>query len=528
MAGGKETPRQKMIGMMYLVLIALLALNVSATVLDKFVDINDSLEVSVDAAREQNGNTLQRIQNAVEESGKRPGDVKILDIAEQIRKRTREMVKELETYKEKFVEITKGRDPDTGELLGKTDYDMVGNYMMPENENNGIVLQKSLNDYASFVDKAVSDSSVTFAPLAQDANENPRYKDDPNQKNKDWATLEFMGTPTPAGLATISDYQNKVMAYEARALDILARRVGASDLKFDNINLVALPESKIVAAGAKYKADLIVAASSSAEDPEMTFNGSSIPVESGSGKIEFRATPGAYGADGTVRKTFTATATLKDSTYTDEIEYFVAKPVIQVQSAALSTLYLNCGNKLNIGVPALGTSYNPSFSVRGGSSISGKDRGLVTIVPNAPKVTISVSSDGAKIGDVQFDVQRIPKPSIKVYAGSKPVNQKQGESISSLRVLRGAAIAEDNFKKQLPDDAQYRVTRWTIRLARGPRPIGQPLKATSETVNLSQLISSARPGDRLIVEIDQVLRRNFRGNTEEVNLGEEITVIPLN
>jgi hypothetical protein len=80
----------------------------------------------------------------------------------------------------------------------------------------------------------------------------------------------------------------------------------------------------------------------------------------------------------------------------------------------------------------------------------------------------------------------------------------------------------------LPDDAQYRVTRWTIRLARGPRPIGQPLRATSETVNLSQIMSSARAGDRLIVEIDQVLRRNFRGNTEEVNLGEEIVVVPLN
>ena len=87
MAGGKETPRQKMIGMMYLVLTALLALNVSVTVLDKFIDINNSLEVSVDAAKEQNGNTLRRIENAVEESGMRPDDVKILDKAKQIREK---------------------------------------------------------------------------------------------------------------------------------------------------------------------------------------------------------------------------------------------------------------------------------------------------------------------------------------------------------------------------------------------------------------------------------------------------------
>ncbi|WMN12419.1 gliding motility protein GldM [Marivirga salinae] len=527
MAGGKETPRQKMIGMMYLVLTALLALNVSVTVLDKFIDINNSLEVSVDAAKEQNGNTLRRIENAVEESGSRPDDVKILDKAKEIREKTSAMVAELKTYKETFIEITGGYSED-GEMEGKTDYDKVGNYMMPENQNNGIKLQKSLNAYAQSVDEMVADSAVSFPPLALDANNNPRFKNDPNKKGMDWATLEFMGAPTPAAMATISDYQNKVMAYEAKALDVLARRVGAGDLKFDLIQLVALPESKVVAAGAKYKADLIVAASSSAEDPEMTLNGKELTVENGSGKIEFTATPGAYGEDGTVRKTFEATAKLKDSVYRDEIEYFVAKPVIQVQSASLSTLYLNCGNKLNVGVPALGTSYNPNFSVKGGTSIQGKERGLVTIIPSAPKVTLGVSSNGNKIGNVEFDVQRIPKPEIKVFNGSKPVNLKQGESANALRVLRAQAIPDENFKAQLPDDARYKISRWTITLARGPRAIGQPIKATSETVNLSQLMGNARAGDRIVVTIDQVLRMNFRGNTEEVNIGEQVIPITLN
>jgi gliding motility-associated protein GldM len=528
MAGGKETPRQKMIGMMYLVLTALLALNVSVTVLDKFIDINNSLEVSVDAAKEQNGNTLRRIENAVEESGNRPDDVKILNIAKVLRERTSTMVKELSTYKETFIEITGGRNPETGDLEGKTDYDKVGNYMMPENQNNGEKLKKDLNDYAKFVDETVADSAVSFAPLALDADNNPRFENDPNQKGKDWATLEFMGAPTPAALATISDYQNKVMAYEARALDLLARRVGAGDLKFDLIQLVALPESKVVAAGAKYKADLIVAASSSAEDPEMTLNGKEIDVVNGSGKIEFTATPGAYGEDGTVRKTFEATAKLKDSVYRDEIEYFVAKPVIQVQSAALSSLYLNCGNELNVLVPALGTSYNPSFSVTGGSTIQGKERGKVTIIPSAPKVALTVSSNGNRIGTEEFSVKRIPKPDIKIFNGSKPVNLKQGEGANALRVLRAQAIPDENFLSQLPEDARYKVTRWVITLARGPRAIGQPIKATSETVNLSQLMENARPGDRIVVSIEQVLRRNFRGNTEEVNIGEEVISISLN
>ena len=527
MAGGKETPRQKMIGMMYLVLTALLALNVSVTVLDKFIDINNSLEVSVDAAIEQNGNTLRRIEKTVDESGSRPEDVKILEMAKVIRQRTREMIDELSGYKETFVTITGGRN-EVGEIEGKTDYDKVGNYMMPENEGHGVELQASLNKFSKFMDETVADSVVKFEPLALDANENPRFQNDPNQKGKDWATLEFMGAPTPAALATVSDYQNKVMAYEARALDILARRVGAGDLKFDLIRLVALPESKVVAAGGKYRADLIVAASSSAEDPEMTLNGNDIPVTNGSGKIEFTATPGAYGPDNTVRKTFEATAKLKDSIYRESIEYFVAKPVIQVQSASLSTLYLNCGNKLNVNVPALGTAYNPSFGVTGGTTIKGKEIGQVTIVPNAPKVKLTVSSDGNRIGDVEFDVQKIPKPDIEVYNGSKLVNEKQGESAGALRLLRVAAVADENFKAQLPEDALYKVTRWTITLARGRSAVGQPIKATSESVNISQLMSSAKAGDRLVVEVEQVLRRNFKGSTEEVSLGQQIKQISLN
>ena len=86
-------------------------------------------------------------------------------------------------------------------MKGKTDYDKVGNYMMPENKNNGIKLQKSLNEFAKFVDETIADSAANFPPLALDADENPRFKNNPNQKGKDWATLEFMGAPTPAGMA---------------------------------------------------------------------------------------------------------------------------------------------------------------------------------------------------------------------------------------------------------------------------------------------------------------------------------------
>ena len=75
MAGAKETPRQKMIGMMYLVLTALLALNVSNTVLEKFLFMNRTMEKTVDDGESKNNGTVGRIEVQVEESGKRAKDI---------------------------------------------------------------------------------------------------------------------------------------------------------------------------------------------------------------------------------------------------------------------------------------------------------------------------------------------------------------------------------------------------------------------------------------------------------------------
>ena len=89
-----------------------------------------------------------------------------------------------------------------------------------------------------------------------------------------------------AGLATISQFQTEIISRETDALEKLARDVGAEDLKFDQIDLVALPNSRVVAAGAKYQADLFIAASSSAaENPDMTFNGKDIEVINGKGRL---------------------------------------------------------------------------------------------------------------------------------------------------------------------------------------------------------------------------------------------------
>jgi gliding motility-associated protein GldM len=293
MAGGKETPRQKMIGMMYLVLTALLALQVTSSVLDKFIFINKSLEHAVARMQEDNQTTVQAIQQEVEKKGNREDDVKVLETAKDVRARTRELSKYIDETKKMLIEETGGID-ENGHYKGVKNEDDVARLMIVD--KGGYELQEKINSYVQFLKETTGDDS--FEKIARDGSEIPEFQDDEEQRIKDFAQINFLTTPLAAALASISQYENEVMAYETKALDELAEKVGAKDVSFDNIEVVVLPESKVVAAGTNYKADMFIAASSSAVDPEMYLGGNKIPVEEGKGKDNFKVSGGKYDKEG--------------------------------------------------------------------------------------------------------------------------------------------------------------------------------------------------------------------------------------
>ena len=529
MAGGKETPRQKMIGMMYLVLLALLALQVSGAVLDKFFFMNLSLENSVEQTNLNNSQTVQKIQKQVKESGDREDDVKVLSTATTVRNRTNSLLEEMNGLKEEIIKITGGRDPESGAPAGLKDEETLANLMIVQKK--GEELKNKLNQYVTFLN---STAGTKVTPIAYDGKDHPVFKDNPNQNKKDFAALNFANTPMVAGLATITQFETEVLAREQEALDALAAKVGAQDVKFDKIVPMVNAESNVVAAGTKYEAEMFIAASSSGMKPDMFVNGKAIPVNAdGRGKVEFTATGGNYDKEGLIKKSFDAEIKVKlpggrEESYPQKIDYFVAKPVIQIQSASVQALYLQCGNQLNVQVPALGNQYNPNFSASGASVIEGKKKGEVTVVPTAANVTLNVSSGGNAIGSEKFGVRRVPKPEIIPTSGGREVNQKQGVSASALRSLTMQAEADESFKQFLPNDARFRVTEYTVTLARGNRPVAPPMTVKGPNANLSQFVSKAKPGDRYVIEVTDVKRMNFRDQVIDVPMGTKTFTIPLN
>lgn len=548
MSGGKETGRQKMIGMMYLVLTALLALNVSSTVIDKFVFLDDSLVRANTESEERNIAVLANIVSTVDDSGNRPEDVKVMEASQELRAETAKVIEGLLELKLEMIEVSggylEGKEPlrpgDAKYLVGKTDYDKVGAYMMPiedGGEGKGEKLKELLNGYAEFVKAKLeslgAEGNVVehIKPIALDADLDPVYKEDPNQKGKVFADLAFHSSPTPAGLATVSEFQSRVLGYETRGLDFLSSKVGAGDLKFDVIVPMVKPESKYVAAGSKYSAKMFIAASSSGVTPTMQYNKNDIVVDpSGQGLVEFTANAKTYDKEGLSRQTYTADITVNtgagDTTFTTEIEYFVVKPVIQIQSQSVNALYLNCGNKLDVQVPALGTNYNPSFSAANGKTYKGTEKGQVTIVPNSLKeVTLNVSSNGNAVGSRKFGVRRIPQPRLAAFTSKGEVNMKSGISAKTPR-LQLRVIPDESFQQFLPDDAKFRISQAEVTLVSGG--IGRVTLPVGEQINLSAIAAQARKGDQLVIEIKKVQRQNFRKEVEDFAISTRFINIPLN
>lgn len=531
MAGGKETPRQKMIGMMYLVLTALLALQVGSAVLDKFAIINTTMEKTNGENITKNNETLKTISEAAGKSDN-PKIKGAKEAAEKVRAMTDKVYKSIEDLKKQMIVET--GDTEINEKLIQNHGSKAAAMMM--NKPIGKEYEKWLKDYVNEINSIVAAAGVKdtkYEDIAKAPKELDLFKDNKDHANKDFITFTFENTPVIAGLASVTESQAQILDYEKDALAKLAAIADAQNIKLDKFILMARPKSSIVAAGSKYEADLFITGSSSAMNPTFTKDGANVDVVEVEGikmgKISFTATAGAYDKDGNAKKSFKAAAKLGDKDILGDIEYFVAKPVIRVTTGTAPTLYMGCGNSVNFEVPALGTTYKPSFSATGGKVVPGSKTGNVIIIPSQRKVTVSVSNAGAKLGDEPFDVKPVPRHHMLAKDNNgREIDLKTGVKAGAISGLRVSAEAEANFKSEVPKDANYRVRNMSVILARGTTRV-QEMTATSESIDLSAWRALMRPGDRIVIEPKNVVRITYEGTPENITVNSgDLVQIPVN
>jgi gliding motility-associated protein GldM len=532
MAGGKESPRQRMINMMYLVLTAMLALQVSNAILEKFVLLNNSLESANGAADKSNNNTLRSMDKAIADNGNKPEYRQLYNQATQVRKNTSEMMSYMEDLKQILIkEAGGGIDPETKGIKNLAEEDKVANIFVKNKK--GYEMKSKIDAYVASLQKVVG-KDITFQPLTLDAGKDPAMANaDAMTRSKDFVELLFTASPVPAAMASISQKQSDLRRYESEVLDNLASKVGAKEIKFDKIFAVVIPDSRTVVAGQTYKAEVAIGAFSSTISPSISVNGSGLPVKEGKGLYEVRTQGGQFDANGQMKRQYTASVSFRKpdgsiENVTKQEEYTVLKPSVQIMSQSMPALYFKCANKIQVASPGLANLFKPTFSGSGGEFLPGGG-GKVTIIPNGSKVTMDVRNDGITLETFPFAVRLIPKPTIVASVnGSKITSEitKKGVKANTARMISVQAIADEGFKNSNPDDAAFRVSNFSVFLGSGTRGKAK-LENQSGSVNISSLAQQAEPGDRYIIQINKVERRNFQGGIEEVNVGDISFSIPL-
>ncbi len=222
MAGGKLTGRQKMINLMYLVFIAMMALNVDREVLRSFESINTTLEQSSKLTEENNGTFYGQIQKKVAED---PSYAAVNDKAKEVQAKTNEFVTYLEALKKELIgtEYVPGSEETDYNLLANTEpvVSLLFKGGKGDNGNDkGQELVKKINDYRSYLLSFVGSDKIAQGRI------NTFFSTEDSSKKQTWLNNKFYDQPMIAGLTNITKLQVDARTEEGNIVrDLLAGKL---------------------------------------------------------------------------------------------------------------------------------------------------------------------------------------------------------------------------------------------------------------------------------------------------------------
>jgi gliding motility-associated protein GldM len=525
MAGYKETPRQKMIGMMYLVLTALLALNVSKDILDSFVVVNESLVVT-------NENYEKKINlsydNFKKQNDLNPGKVKtwydksllakkyakdlidtIRSLEAQILVKVEGVTKE-EAYKLPLRKVTQKANKDiaTNFFYGQAIDGSDGKARMLKNEINkfkklvmalvpadahNLIIQKRLMDNG----KEVLDTLGLFTG------------DTFNEKEGGMVTWERKNFSHIVLAGIITNMNKMIIEVRNAEFDVvntLYQRISAEDFKFDKIAAKVVPRSSYVLVGSEYEADIFVAAYDSKQTPEVYVGadvdtvtsaviGTSEKVEGSEGVVKYKVT-----ASGIGEKKYGGIIKIKKSTgeeksYWFKSEYVVGQPSATVSADKMNVFYIGVDNPVTISVPGVpNDKVRPSITA-GTLTSSGGGKYIVKVATGYAETTINVAADiGGKttsMGTSKFRVKRIPDPVAYIGGVKSGLINKNVIAASKMIVAK-----LDNFDF----DLTFIVTSYTFLINVKGDIIPTTCSGNMLTTDVSNKISKAPTGSRVYFE----------------------------
>ena len=548
MSGAKETPRQKMIGMMYLVYTALLAMNVSKDILDAFDTVNTGVQETNITLMQQISQRYTTFEEQYNLDQDKVGPY--WEQAQDLRNKSTEMINYLEAMKWDLVSSIEGKNYDkavqegllkskdtlqydgrllfninTSKIKSRDNYNKPTAYMMGDPEGNGVAfeLSQKIRDYRREIVGIMGKEHIHELGLITDTiytEEHPEgefmdYAPDASDAlQKSWEYRNFHHTVLIADVTLLNKIISEVETAELNAVTHLAQQVHAEDYTFDEVGAKVFAESSYIMSGQTYRAQAMVTAW------QNTQTTATVSLDGGPAKefhsdsqgvihLDYNVGVGSHKYSGVIPMLNPKTNEIED--YPFENSFTVAPPAVSVSATKMNVVYAGIDNPIAIGG---GVGGEISATATGANLVkTGNGTYNLRVVGNPTEVVVSVSSQGSQMGSMKFRVKELPKPTAKI------------DNVVDGKVTKSALLAANCVRAEMKDfdfeGVKYDVVGYTVKYRTKAGTVKEE-KVNSSKFNetLKSVFNSANAGD---IYVFTAIRVKGNDNKEKV-LDSQIAV----
>ncbi|WP_096429151.1 type IX secretion system motor protein PorM/GldM [Labilibaculum antarcticum] len=449
----KETPRQKMIGMMYLFLTAMLAINVSNEVLNAFTIIDNGLAKTIQTFEDKNESKYSEFENALDANPTKVQDS--WDKANIIKSESNELSDLIDSLKHRIVKSADGIEYDMDNIESKDNLDVPAEIMIVLGQ--GERLRKSIDTYRNLVLSQIAekDSTLRRAILKTLNTEKPKKqtKGDPNYS---WESIQFSHTPLIGAITLLSKIQTDIRSTESDIVSYLFNQIEAESFKFNKLRAEVFSPSNYILKGDTYQAQVFLAAIDTTQNPK-------IVVDRRGAITTFKDGRGIYSAkaDQVGEVKWGGIITYKspsgiETPYEFESSYIVAEPNVVVSATKMNVFYVGVDNPVSVSAPGFSSdrvraTMNNGRLIKKGDAYVARPK---VAFKNAKVLVEAQFEDGWRpLRTVDFRVKPIPDPIAKVADLSGGKIKK-----NLLMAQTGVDAVMDNFDF----DLKFKITAFTV------------------------------------------------------------------
>jgi gliding motility-associated protein GldM len=508
MAGGNVSPRQKMINMMYLVLTALLALQVSSEVLAAFFRINNSLKTSNKNTEDKIAAIYSKFEKEYQKNPAKMGPN--FNKAKEIATIVDGTIAQIEKLKEQLIDMGgdnnkkmdkgdfKDGDPEKG-WVGESNIDVAAQLFLGPNEAKPL---KAGTDFEAMITKSREDLLRIVGAGKEGLVKIEAPKPTPkrgDQPEKSWLSTNFEHMPMAGVITILTKYQSDLRNSQSEIVADLLASADDLDIKVNKLEAKVIAKSTYILQGGKYEADIIVAAFDSTAQPKAFIGGNLLDNEGGVAK--YSASASAAGV-----KKYEGYVEFPDPKVAGGIaklpfkaEYEVGAPTAAVSADNMNVFYIGVDNPVTIS--ASGVSANSlKANIVGDGTITQSSPGKFTVRVSGPatkdkkvqvKVIGMIEGKPREMGTAEFRVKAIPLPTAKVGA-VEPTAPVSKVALTSQSSITATPLGFDFAVK-------YNVTEYQFyAFIPGKGKFVEDVKGSNLSGNVKSTISILPPGSSVV------------------------------